>query len=242
MEFSNYWYSDFMSFRRIRFFTLIELLVVIAIIAILASMLLPALSKARQQAASVVCKNNLKQLGPGWSLYASDYDGWACGPFPEYAVAGTSTNWVLFMSEKDKSSFTKAGCNLGYIPIGYPPGRQGVARCQGWAASDAGTLVISIDYGLNYIDNFVASHPGSSRGFVLYEKIAQPSSYAWLFDAPEYYNQIHYRHNQGANVFYPDGHVDIVNMNQVTASNRKFTKGFWKDGISKRFPFNGALR
>jgi len=31
-------------------------------------------------------------------------------------------------------------------------------------------------------------------------------------------------------------------MNQVTASNRKFTKGFWKDGISKRFPFNGALR
>jgi prepilin-type N-terminal cleavage/methylation domain-containing protein len=148
-------------------FTLIELLVVIAIIGILASMLLPALNKARDTAHKITCTNNLKQVGLCLGMYAGDYQ-W----FPAHSAHNVSPWRMLYdgkyITNRNIWSCPKDTTKTHNTKDGY--------YAYGWTGNINRSYVINITAGL---------WSSSDRFFKAYrpeKSLGSPSKDAICFD------------------------------------------------------------
>ncbi|MFA5646004.1 MAG: DUF1559 domain-containing protein [Candidatus Ratteibacteria bacterium] len=193
-------------------FTLIELLVVIAIIAILAAMLLPSLSRARERARQSVCMSNLKQVGVATYMYCDDYDDWLPlfyinegSPYAPYGSTGTG--WYLLLAPYFNLKTTVWQiCSTKPTVFTCPSHRVVFSASGSWSVSYAPS-----QYTAYYGTPISGTRRGCKRN-----RIKRPDYKVWLaetkagvysFNGPDFTN-IEWRHNDGSNHCYFDGHVE----------------------------------
>jgi prepilin-type N-terminal cleavage/methylation domain-containing protein/prepilin-type processing-associated H-X9-DG protein len=220
--------------KRIAGFTLIELLVVISIIALLLAILLPSLSKAREQAKTVRCLSNLKQIGLAMHMYAQDSNM----KVPRDETDGLWS--VLFMryigglsDEVEHYSEVKI-----YDCPSYPDREQTVDYCINAWDIKSGNTIGKEQRGATRLDVF--PRPGQTIYLADYEydrdavhiQIVRRADDAqmlkdklrWL----DVYAQVHLpssdvqrrvarnRHDKSANCLFVDGHASRVNPLELT--------------------------
>ncbi len=192
-------------------FTLIELLVVIAIIAILAAILFPVFAKAREKARQASCSSNLKQIGLACTMYFQDYDERLLH-YRHEAPGNTSILWRDMIAPYIKntqiftcpSAATEQGYGWNYRYLGWP-------NAGGTSASAASSLAEVTSVAETVMI-------GEANYSVVFNPWQAPA--ATLHDL---YTK--YRHNDGTNLAFVDGHVKWLNKSTVlgTPENQLWT-------------------
>jgi prepilin-type N-terminal cleavage/methylation domain-containing protein/prepilin-type processing-associated H-X9-DG protein len=217
-------------FRRSAF-TLIELLVVIAIIAILASMLLPALARSKQEAQKTKCLNNLKQLQLCYIMYFQDYGG-RFVPNNAISTSSDGDSWIIGNARTDT---TPTYIQNGYL---YPYNRSlGIYVCPAETAvitpvPSMGNpnpspvpflLNYSIDYNLGSTnpgyaaynvmkDKNINKNPSPARHSVFWHEdsrsIDNGAFGIWPYGTDSWWNIPTSLHDKGGTMSFLDGHVE----------------------------------